>query len=41
MKNLNEIKSQINKAEINKSAVIEALVLKNIKGGKKCPPPFD
>ncbi len=40
MKNLKEIKSSITQKNLNKVSLIDALVLKNIKGGINCPPPI-
>ena len=34
--NFNSFKSQVSKKQI-----IDSLIAKNLKGGTKCPPPFD
>ncbi len=39
MKNIQTVKNQIAKMQIEKDALVNNFVLKNVKGGVSCPPP--
>ncbi len=40
MKNLNEIKKDLTQTKSSQSELLNELVLKNLKGGHGCPPPY-